>query len=702
MNINEYIREKFESGDWLGFTKKKIYAEMQTKSTFERRAIDEVLNSIEKSGLVIKVDGKYLSVDDCGYIRGFLRGNERGFAFLTAADGSNYFIPHKSLYGACDKDEVLIRKVDGARGSNDEAEVVKVLSRGVTSLCGTYYTERTFGFVRPDEKSYFNDIYVAFSNSGGAMRGDKVFVEIESFPEDDNPHGVVKQILGKSGDLQVEENAIVKACGYSELFPDAVMLEVDEIPQKVDDKSIIGRKDFRDKLIITIDSEDSRDFDDAVEVEKNADGNFVLGVHIADVSEYVKMKTALDNEAYDRGNSVYFPDRVIPMLPKQLSNGICSLNEGEDRLTLSCIIEIDKNGDVVNREIVKGVIRSKKRSTYTAIQGVLDGDDEFCREYAPFIETIKNMRELQLILTNKRAKRGSVDLDVKESRIRFNDGKISVEPQSSLDAYKIIEEFMVLCNEEIADYLYYLELPCVYRVHERPSKEKVENLIKFLNALGVSVKWKADECRSSDYSAILKKAAGEPIFPVLNRVMLRSMQKAKYSERNLGHFGISSKCYCHFTSPIRRYSDLIVHRIVKASLDGDIYSLDGVFEKFVAEAASRVSICERKAEEAERNVDDLYKAAYAYDLTGCEFDAVISGVTQFGVFCELPNGIEGLTRLEDLPRGKYTYDESTYTLKGGKYSFTIGESVKIGVLGADIQTRRIDFLILAKNGKTLR
>ena len=347
------------------------------------------------------------------------------------------------------------------------------------------------------------------------------------------------------------------------------------------------------------------------------------------------------------------------------------------------------------------MIKSHKRATYTAVQAVLDGDAKTIKEYKKFVPMIKKMRELQLLLTKKRSERGSIDLDVRDSHITLKDGKVNVEPQTSLVAYKIIEEFMVLCNEEVAGYLYYLDLPCVYRVHERPSKEKAEAFIGFLNTLGIVVKWKPDECRSSDYSAILKKIAGEPIYPVVNKVMLRSMQKARYCEQNLGHFGISSKCYCHFTSPIRRYSDLIVHRIVKASLDGDMSALFGEFESFVAKAAKHASVCERKSDEAERAVDDIYKAAYAYDRRGDEYDAVISGITSFGVFSELPNGVEGLTRLEYLPRGKYVYDEKTYSLKSGKYCFRIGDTVRIGIMGADIGSRRVDFIILALNGKNL-
>ena len=699
MNVYNFIAEKFASGEWAGYGKKRIFTELGTKSTFERRAIEDVLRRIEKDGLVVCVDGRFFRPEDCGLIKGAIRGNERGFAFVTGEDGNDYFIPHKRLNGACHKDEVFIRKVESDRGSSDEAEVVKIVSRGVTYASGTYYKERTFGFVRPDDKNYYNDIKVPFSLAGKAKVGDKVVVDIVSFPENSAPEGKIREVLGKSGDLFVEENSVIKSYDYAEDFPESVRAEVAGIPQTIPDSAIIGRKDYTDRLIITIDGEDSRDFDDAVEVELSKNGNYLLGVHIADVSEYVKQGSEIDKEAYERTTSVYFPDRVIPMLPKELSNGICSLNENEARLTLSCMIEIDKNGEIVNREIYKSVIKSKKRMTYSSVQSILDGDEDTRQKYREIVPMIERMRALQLLLTEKRAKRGSIDLDVKDSHISIIGGKIDVEPQTSLDAYKIIEEFMVLCNEQIAEYLYYLELPCIYRIHEKPSTEKAGDFIAFLNTLGITVKWKAEDCRPSDFASVLKKVEGEPIYPVVNKVMLRSMQKAKYSAENKGHFGISSKCYCHFTSPIRRYPDLIVHRIIKASLDGDVTALIEKYSAIVDDAAMRSSINERKADEAERAVDDIYKAAYMSDLVGTEFDAVISGVNSSGVFCELDNGIEGFTRVGDLPRGNYVYDEKTYSLRSGKRSYSLGEEVRIGVLDANIATKKIDFIILAKKDR---
>lgn len=338
MNVYGFIADKFASGEWIGYGKKRIFAEFGTKSTFERRAIEDVLRRMEKDGVIVYENGKFLHPEDCGFIKGVIRGNGRGFAFVTGEDGNDYFIPHKRLNGACHKDEVFIRKVESDRGLTDEAEVVKIVSRGILSTGGTYYKEKTFGFVRPDDKNYYNDIRVPFSLAGKAKTGDKVIVDIVSFPENDAPEGKIREILGKSGDLFVEENSVITSFGYTEKFPESVKGEVEKISQKVPDSAIIGRKNYTDRLIITIDGEDSRDYDDAVEVEMLKNGNYLLGVHIADVSEYVKPRSETDKEAYERTTSVYFPDRVIPMLPKELSNGICSLNENEVRLTLSCII----------------------------------------------------------------------------------------------------------------------------------------------------------------------------------------------------------------------------------------------------------------------------------------------------------------------------------------------------------------------------
>ena len=699
MNIYEHLKEKFNSGEWAGYTRKMIFAKLGITSQNEKSMLGRVLDELRKNGEVFFIDGKYETPETAGYVKGTLRGNERGFAFFIADNGKtpDMFIPNRRLHGALHKDKVLARLVESDRGSSDEGEVVTVLERGITSLCGTFFKERDFGFVRPDDKNYFTDIYVSFKNSAGARAGDKVLVDLYRFPENNNPEGQVKEILGRRFDLKSEELSIIKSYGYDENFNKNVLGEVSSIEQKVSDNELIGRLNFSDRLIVTIDGEDSRDFDDAVEVWKNEAGNYMLGVHIADVSEYVKRGSALDKEALRRSTSVYFPDRVIPMLPKELSNGICSLNEGVLRLTLSCIMEINQSGDVVDKQIVKSVIKSHKRMTYTEVQGIIDGDEKYLGKYPEITPMILLMRELQLILTKRRDKRGSVDLDVGESHIYLDEnGEIVVEPRKSAEAYKIIEEFMVAANECVAEYAFYLDVPFVYRVHGKPLPEKARAFASFVSNLGFIVKWKPEEVRPGDFAALLDKIEGDPVYPVVNKIMLRCMQKAKYSPENEGHFGLSSKCYCHFTSPIRRYPDLVVHRVVKLIIDGRIGEIIDLYGDFVGEASQKSSENERKADEAERAVDDLYKAYYMRGHIGEEYDAVISGVTQYGIYSELDNTVEGFTGVGDLPRGNYVYDEKTYSLISGKRRFSLGDRVRVGVVGVDEAMKRVELIILNK------
>lgn len=698
MSIYDRLKEKFNGGEWDGYTRKMIFDALGINSQSEKSMLGRILAELQLHGAVYYIDGKYRTPSSAGYIEGTLRGNERGFAFFTASDGKtpDMFIPNRSLHGALHKDRVLARKVVSERGSSDEGEVVAILERGVTSLCGTYFRERDFGFVRPDDKNYFKDIYVPLKRSGGAKPREKVLVDIYKFPENGNPEGQVREILGKRFDLKTEELSIIKSYGYKENFPAAVMKETNKIADEVTDEQTRGRADYTDRLIVTIDGEDSRDFDDAVEVRKNENGNYMLGVHIADVSEYVQKGGVIDKEALSRSTSVYFPDRVIPMLPEKLSNGICSLNEGVKRLTISCIMEIDSDGNVVDKEIKLSLIKSAKRMTYTEVQGIIDGKKEYLGKYPQITPMILEMRELQKILSAKRDKRGSIDLDVKESHIYLKGDEIVVEPRKSAEAYKIIEEFMVAANECVAEYAFYLEAPFVYRIHGKPLAEKAKAFADFVSAIGLTVKWKPEEVRPSDFAALLGKIKDEPIFPVVNKVMLRSMQKAKYSPENEGHFGLSSKCYCHFTSPIRRYPDLVVHRILKLIIDGRFGELIDLYADFVAEAARISSENERRADEAERAVDDLYKAYYMRSFVGEEFDAVISGVTAKGIYSQLENTVEGFTPVEFLPRGNYVFDEKTFSLVSGKRKFTLGDKVRVGVAGVDEAEKRVELIVLEK------
>ncbi len=645
------------------------------------------------------MDGKYVLFENSGFMLGTIKGNERGFAFFIPQDKTmdDFFLPPKSLLDAMHGDTVYARKVYGKSGSSDEAEVVKVVKRGITSLVGTYYAERNFGFVRPDEKSYYSDIFIPSKSSLNASSGDKVLIEITSFPLGKNPEGKVKEVLGRQFDLKSEELSIIKNFGFPDDFEGYVYSEVEKIPDVVLEEEIVGRMDLRDKLTITIDGDDSRDFDDAITLEKTSNGNYLLGVHIADVSHYVKEGSKIDEEAFNRANSVYFPDMVIPMLPKALSNGICSLNEGVDRLTVSCIMEIDSTGSVVDKIIDRSVINSNHRMTYKKVQAIMDGDKDIREQYSDIVDLIEESYKLREILSLKRKERGSVNLEVKEAHVTITpDGEIDVEPSKNLLSYNLIEEFMLVANETIAEYLYYMSVPCVYRVHEKPSEEKAQSFIEFLKLLGINVRWKAENCHPKDFQTLLSKIKDQPYYGVVNKVMLRSMQKAVYSPENSGHFGLSAKNYCHFTSPIRRYPDLCVHRALKTVLDGTVCGEYEQAEIKVQEVSLQASESEKRSDEAERQVDDLYKAYYMMQFKGYEADGVISGVTNFGVFVELENTVEGIIKLEDLPKGKYVFDQKTFTLSSSRHTLKLGESVKILVAGVDLRARRVEFIFIKK------
>ena len=688
MSLKDILLEKFNSGEIENLGYKRIFEVLGVKSNFDKDEVRKVICTLEDDGKIVYDNGKFLLLEHSKFIKGVLKGNERGFAFLLT-DNGDYFIPHKSLNGAFDGDTVIIKKALTTRGSTDEGEVVKILERGIKKLVGTFQGENGFGFVIPDNKSFHVDIYIPAKFTRGAKTGDKVYVQIVDYPENrKNPEGKILEIIGKRFDLRTEEISIIKNADLPLEFPSEVLNEANAIPTSVLGSEINSRTDFRNEFIITIDGEDSRDFDDAISVKK-VGNNYELGVHIADVSHYVKKGSKIDKEALNRATSVYFPERVIPMLPEKLSNGICSLNENVDRLTMSLVMIINTAGDVVSYDLTEGVIKSKKRMTYTDVQSILNGDINGFENDKELLTTISLANELKEILSKKRNNRGNIDLDVKESHITVENGKINVSARKSKEAYKIIEEFMIVANETVAEYVYYMELPFVYRIHEKPSEEKLEVFKNFLNTLGITTKWNSETCHPKDFQSILQKIKEMPYYSVVNKVMLRSMQKAKYSPENLGHFGLSSKCYCHFTSPIRRYPDLVVHSVLKAILKGkDVNSLYG---DYVSIASNISSEKERKADDVEREMDDYYKCRYMRSYIGREFEGVISGVTSFGIFVELENTIEGLFKLDTMPRASYELDEKTFTLKGGKWQFSLGDKIGVIVLGVDTGSRRVEF-----------
>ena len=619
---------------------------------------------------------------------GTVQSSQRGFAFIIPDDkqkfNNDFFVPRSALNGAYNGDKVLATHVFGTK---DEAKIIKILERGSKLIVGTFEKRGKAAKLYPDDIR-MPKVSITLTLSGHANSGDKVLCEITSYPQRGLPNGKVVEVLGESGDFDAEELSIIRSFGLYEQFPDSVIDEAEAVAKKriVGD----GLLDLRDRLIFTIDGEDTRDIDDGVSLEIE-DGNFVLGVHIADVSRYVGLKTALDREAYARGTSVYFPDRVLPMLPKALSNGACSLNEGEDRYALSCIMTFDRDGNRLNYEIAESIICSRHKMTYPAVTAICNGDEKYCRKYSDIKDTVLNMEKLCLLLENRREKAGNIELAVIEPKIYVDeDGEIVIKNGERGISERMIEQFMIAANEAVAEFLIKKGAPCLFRIHETPAPEKAEMLAIFLKDLGIRCTFNCDDITPKDFQRILKAVNDKPFTGVVNKVMLRSMQKARYSNVNAGHFGLASSAYCHFTSPIRRYPDLFVHRSVKAVLHGDNKTLPkyATLAKF---AGDECSARERIADEAERAVDDLYKLVYMSDRIGDIFDATISGVTNFGIFCELENSIEGLVDIDTLPDDYYEFIPEKFVLKGKKHSYRLGDRVKIRVDGCDFGRMRAIF-----------
>lgn len=649
-------------------------------------------------------------------IRGVLQGNERGYAFLvplaeeeTLREGrggkdikrekKDYFIPHSELKGAMHGDTVLAETTEnsGERGERTTARVLKVLERGITELVGTYFTARAGGFVRPDDGRYYTDIFVPFGKGIRAKAGDKVVCKILSYPRKQSPEGIVTKLLGRQFEKKAELASVLYEFKLRDEFPLSAIEEAKNLPAKITSKSVKKRKDFRNETVFTIDGEDARDFDDAVSIRKSEDGYYHLGVHIADVSEYVKPRGDIDNEAFERGTSVYFPEKVIPMLPERLCNDLCSLREGEERLTLSCLMKIDQKGKVIDREIYPSVIKSKRRLTYTEVRKFFDGEETELKSLEDISVDLTLMRELAEILKKKRAANGSIDLDVKDSRISVDEnGEIEVCADEKDLAHGLIEEFMIAANCTVAEYAFYLSIPFIYRVHEDPREERLERFYAFLEGLGISARRNREGVYSTDFQKILSAAEGSPVFPLVNRVMLRTMQKAYYTTEAKGHFGLAEEHYCHFTSPIRRYPDLVVHRILKYVIENGTDKIEETFEENAQFASVQSSATEKNAEAAERAVDEYYKLLYISGKEGEEFDGVVSGVLNSGMFVELECGVEGFIRSETLSGGRIICDRDRYTLTVGKKTYRLGEMVKIVVAGVNLADRRAEFVLSEK------
>lgn len=630
-------------------------------------------------------------------IEGKIQGNERGYAFLIpdlAKDGlpKDYFISHSDLKDAMHGDMVLAETRED--GLSTTARVLKIVKRGITHLVGTYFYNRHGGYVVPDDSRFFKDIYITDQKGQRAKSGDKVVVRILSYPKRRSPEGIVTKVLGRQFEKQAELKSILFNYELFDKFTLSAIDEANNLPSEIPYEELSNRKDLTNLLTFTIDGEDARDFDDAVSIEKTKNG-YSLGVHIADVSHYVKESGEIDNEAYNRGCSTYFPEQVLPMLPEKLSNDLCSLVEGKVRLTLSCLMNMDFKGNVVDFEITPSYIVSKARMTYTDVDKIIEGDEQLSQKYSSIVDSIACMSNLADILHAKRSKNGCIDLDVKESSISVDKkGKITVETLKMGKARSLIEEFMIATNVTVAEYVYHLDLPFVYRVHDKPTMERVESFFDFIAGLGLNAKHSKNEVFSKYFQNILEKYKETPYFTLINRVMLRSMQKAKYNENCLGHFGLSEKFYCHFTSPIRRYPDLVIHRIIKDLIKNGSENLVEKYGDIVVDASVQSSNRERVSIEAERAVDDYYKLLYISEYEGEEFVGTVSGVTNFGVFVELDNGIEGLVRIETLKGKKYFYDKDKWTLSNGKETYRLGQRVKIKVQGVNLIDKKAQFSVI--------
>lgn len=619
---------------------------------------------------------------------GVVQANERGFAFIIPEDRQKYendfFVPRSSVCGACHGDRVLAE----ITGKGDEARIIKILSRGLTRVIGTVELSRRGALLRPDNLKH-PEVRIPPALTLNAKDGDKAVAQITAHKKE-FVTGKITEILGESGDLEAEELSLIRSFGFEENFPPEVLKEADKVSRDI--ISADGREDLRGKLIFTIDGVDTRDIDDGISLEL-ADGNYLLGVHIADVSRYVKYRSVLDNDAYLRGTSVYFPDRVLPMLPQALSNGACSLNEGEDRYALSCFMTFDKSGKRLSYKLCESVVKSRRKLSYPVVTAILKGDKELTAQYSDVAQSLFLMEKLCVLLENRREKAGEVNLGLTEAKIYIGeDGKISIPAAERTISERLIEQFMISANEAVAEFITARRAPCLYRIHESPDPEKAIAFTEFLKALGIETDLDPDDIKPAQFRDILKLTEDKPYAAVVSKVMLRSMQKAKYSDKNAGHFGLASDCYCHFTSPIRRYPDLFVHRVVKDILHNS-NKANAVYGGIAAEAGGHCSDCERTADEAERKVDDLYKLAYMSERLGESFDATISGVTAFGIFCELDNTVEGLLPIEDLPPDNYVFYENRYLLKGARHSYKMGDSIRVTAAACDMNKIKTIFTV---------
>ena len=672
----------------------------------EYKSFKKAIKTMEKEGLLARDESDKLGLAQrMGVITGKIEIHDRGFGFLIPdIEGiKDLFIAKTNLMGSMNGDRVVAKIIkEGRNGKRTEGIIINIVERVNKNIVGIYEDNKSFGFVLPEDKRIQNDIFISKKDRNGAKKGQIVMVEITRWPDGKrkNPEGKVVEILGRPGDKGIDIDIIIRKYNLPEDFPPSVLNSALDIEDFITEDEIKGRLDLRNIKMVTIDGEDAKDLDDAVSIERLENGNFKLGVHIADVTHYVKERSVIDKEAFKRATSVYLIDRVIPMLPKKLSNGICSLNPKVDRLTLSCIMEVNRQGKVVNHTIAQSVIKTNERMTYTDVTKILrDNDAELIERYKDLVDDFKAMEELCKILRKKRLDRGAIDFDFEECKIILDEkGKpIDIKPYERAIANRMIEEFMLLANETVAEHMEKLKVPFVYRIHENPNAEKLEKFKAFIYNLGYNdITW-GEEVNPKALQRVLDKFKGENEETIISTLLLRSMMQARYSPECAGHFGLAADYYCHFTSPIRRYPDLQIHRIIKEYLNRELTeNRSKKLVSIVDSAAKQSSEMERVAQEAEREVDDLKKAEYMKDRIGEIFEGMISSVTGFGAFVELPNTIEGLVHITSFRDDYYIYDEDRLILIGerNKKIYRLGDKLKVLCSKVDILSREIYFEIV--------
>ena len=692
------IRDMIYDPDYIPLKLKEMAYLMDVPHK-DRGALKEVMDALVADGSVeLTAKGKYIKPENHN-VTGVFTANARGFGFVTVeGEEEDIFIPATQVNGALHKDivKVKVTKRSGREGKRREGMVLKILERGCKTLVGTFQKNTSFGFVLPDDRHYDKDIFISKKHMSGAKDGDKVVVRLTDFGgERKKPEGAVIEILGPMDDPATDVTSIIRAYGIEQEFPKSVMKEAQSVPQEISEQPGGKRVDFRNLLTVTIDGEDARDLDDAITLSKK-DEKYYLGVHIADVAHYVKEDSPLDKEALERATSVYLADRVIPMLPKELSNGICSLNAGTDRLAMSCMMTFDVNGNVLDHTITESVICVDERMSYTGVKAILEGQEHPEGEREDIRALCFLMKEAAAILKEKRRKRGAIDFDFPESKIIVDDKgyPIDIHPYERNAATDIIEDFMLLANETVAEDYFWQEIPFLYRTHETPDSDKIKKLDTFIHNFGYYMKTGRENFHPKEIQKLLFSLEGEPEEPLISRLALRSMKQAKYTTLNVGHFGLSTQYYTHFTSPIRRYPDLQIHRIIKENIHGKLNQkrLEH-YEAILPSVAQQSSTMERRAQDAEREVDKLKKVEYMKERIGEEFDGVISGITRWGAYVELENTIEGLVHVTNMYDDHYEYFEEQYELIGAhtRNVYKLGQPVRVRVLGVDRLQRTIDF-----------